>query len=76
MRHEAGAWAENRQIAASLAHELELVQLDGFAQLVIADDQFRHLGHAGGVFDTSDLAIAPVFQRLRGGSVVAVAVDD
>ena len=76
VRHEAGARAENRQIAASLAHELELVQLNRLAQFVVADDQFRHLGHAGGVFDARDLAIPPVFQRFRGGGVVAVAVDD
>ena len=38
VRHEAGAGAENRQIAAALAHEFELVQLDRLAQLVVADD--------------------------------------
>ena len=76
VRHEAGAGAENCQITAALAHEFELVQLDGFAQLVVADDQFRHFGHAGWVFDASDLAVTPVFQRFRGGGVVAVAVDD
>ena len=76
MRHEAGAGAENRQIAAALAHEFELVQLNRLAQLIVADDQFRHLGHAGRVFDTGDLAIPPVFQGLGRGSVVAVAVDD
>ena len=76
MRHEAGARAENRQIAAALAHEFELVQLDRLAQFVVADDQFRHFRHAGGVFDARDLAIPPVFQRFWGGGVVAVAVDD
>ena len=76
VRHEAGAGAENRQIAAALAHEFELVQLNRLAQLVVADDQFGHFGHAGGVFDAGDLAVAPVFQRLGGGGVVAVAVDD
>jgi hypothetical protein len=76
MRHEAGSGAENRQIAATLAHEFELVQLDRFAQLVVADDQFRHFGHAGGVFDAGDLAVTPVFQRFWCGGVVAVGVDD
>ena len=76
VRHEAGAGAENRQVAATLAHELELVQLNRLAQFVIADDQFGHFGHAGGVFDAGDLAIPPVFQRFGGGGVVAVAVDD
>ena len=76
VRHETGAGAENRQIATALAHEFELVQLDGLAQLVVADDQFRHFGYAGGVFDTGDLAIPPVFQRLGCSGVVAVAVDD
>ena len=76
VRHEAGAGAENRQIAATLAHKFELVQLNRLTQFVVADDQFGHLGHAGGVFDAGDLAIPPVFQRFRGGGVVAVAVDD
>jgi hypothetical protein len=76
VRHEAGAGAENRQIATALAHEFELVQLNRLAQFVVADDQFRHLGHAGRVFDAGDLAVTPVLQRFGRGGVVAVAVDD
>ena len=76
MGHEAGPRAEDRQVTAALAHELKLVGFNRFAQFVVADHQFRHFGHAGGVFDTGDLAIPPIFQRLGCGGVVAVAVDD
>jgi hypothetical protein len=50
--------------------------LDRFAQFVVADLQLGNLGHRGRVLDAGDLAVAPLFQRLGRGGVVAVDVDD
>jgi hypothetical protein len=74
--HEAGAGAEDGQVRPTLAHQAQLVLFDAFAQLVVADLQVGHFGHDRGVFDAGNLLVAPVFKRLGGGGVVAVAVDD
>ena len=42
------ARAEQRDVAAALFHQLELVGLDGLAQLVVADLQVATLGMAAG----------------------------
>ena len=76
MGHEAGAGAENREIAAARLHQLELVRFDQLAKLIIADLEFSDLGRLGGVLDPGDLPVAPRLERLGGGGVVAVAVDD
>src|SRR5215467_7721784 len=76
MRHEARAWAEDREIRTTLLHQLELVGLDRFAQRVVADDEVCDLRHLRGILDTRDLLVAPFFERLRCRRVVAVAVDD
>src|SRR5882762_7177128 len=76
MRHEAGARTEDREVEAALAHEPQLIALDRFAQLVVADAQLGWLRHLRGIRDAGDLAVAPRFQRLRRGGVVAVDVDD
>jgi len=74
--HEARARAEQRDVAAALLHQPELVGLDGLAQFVVADVQVCHFGHGRWILDAGDLRIAPVLQRLGGRGVVAVAVDD
>ena len=74
--HEAGAGAEDGQVRAALFHLGQLVGLNGLAQFVVADFQLGHFGHGRGVFDARNLAIAPVFQRLGGGGVVTVYIND
>ena len=76
MGHEAGPRTEDRQIAATLAHQGQLVGLDRFAQLVIADLQIGRTGHDAGVLDSGDLLIAPGVERQRRCRVVAVTVND
>ncbi len=76
VRHEAGAWAEQSDVAAALFHQAQLVGFNRFAQFVVADFQVAHFGHAGRVFDARDLFVAPFFQRFGCSGVVAVAVDD
>src|SRR5690606_19983710 len=76
MRHEARARREDRQVAAALVHLRELVSLDRLAQLVVADAQLRSLRRDAAVVQRGDLAVAPVFEGLRRGRVVAVTVDD
>ena len=76
MGHEAGAGAEDGEIAAPLLHQLELVRFDRLAKLVVADLEFGDLGRLGGILDAGDLPVAPRLERLGGGGVVAVAVDD
>ena len=76
VRHKAGTRAEQRQVAAALVHQAQLVLFYRLAQLVIADFQVTDLGHHGGVFDTRNLLVAPYLQRLGGGGVVTVTVDD
>jgi hypothetical protein len=74
--HEARARRKQRQVAAALAHQLELIGLDRLAQLVVADLEVRGWGLLGRILDAGDLLVAPVFQRLGRGGEVAVAVDD
>jgi hypothetical protein len=74
--HEAGTRREDGEVGAALPHLPKLVLLDGLAQLVVADLQFRCLGHQRRILDAGDLAVAPLFQRLGRGGVVAVDVDD
>src|SRR5208282_5819710 len=76
MGHEAGAGAENGEVAAALPHQLELVRLDRFAKLVVADLEFRDLGRLGRILDAGDLPVAPGLQRLGSRGVMAVTVDD
>src|ERR1700727_58947 len=76
MSHEAGAGAEDRQIAAALLHQAQLVRFDRLAKLVVADLQFRDLGRDGRVPDGGDLAGAPRLQRLGSGCVMPVAIND
>ena len=76
VRHEAGARAEDGQVTATLFHQTQLICFNRLAQLVVADFQIADLWHDSRVFDASDLLVAPDFQRLGGGGVVAMAVDD
>ncbi len=55
---------------------LQLVGLDGLAQLVVADLELGDLGRLRRVLDAGDLPVAPFLQRLRRGRVVTVDVDD
>ena len=74
--HEARARRKDGEVRATLLHLAQLVFLDGFPQLVVANLQLRNLRHGGGIVDRGDLAIAPILQRLGRGGVVAVTVDD
>ncbi len=76
VRHEAGARAEDGEIAAALLHLLELVADDALAQLVVADLELADLRHRRGILDARDLPVAPILKRLRRRRVVAVHVDD
>ena len=76
MRHEARARTEDREVAAPLVHQLQLVHLDRFAELVVADRQLGGLRHFSRIPDAGDLPVAPDFQRLRCGRVMTVTVDD
>jgi hypothetical protein len=76
VRHEAGAGAEDGDVRAALFHLGQLVGLNALAQFVVADLQFGHFGHGRRIFDACNLLVAPLFQRLGGGGVVAVHVDD
>jgi hypothetical protein len=66
--HEAGARAEDGEVAAALAHLGQLVQLDGLAQFVVADLQVGRLGHLGGVLMPAIWALRQVSSAL--GAVV------
>src|SRR5260221_6733044 len=74
--HEAGARAEDGEIGAALLHQLELVGLDGLADLVIAELQVAGPGGLGRVLEACDLQVAPGAQGRGRGGVVAVYVDD
>ena len=74
--HEAGAGAEDGDVRPALFHLGQLVGLNRLAQFVVADFQLGHFGHGRRVFDACNLLVAPVFQRLGGGGVVAVHVND
>ena len=74
--HETGARREQRDVAAALLHQPQLVGLDRFAQLVVADLQVGRARHHARVLDACDLLVAPRFQRLGRRGVVAVAIDD
>ena len=76
MGHEAGAGAEDRQIAAALPHQAQLIRFDQLAKFVVADREVRDLGRLGGVLDTGDLPVAPRLQGLGGGRIMPVAIDD
>src|SRR5205823_13347943 len=69
MRHEARARTEDRKIESSPAHDAELVRLDRFAQLVVADAELGRLRHLGGIRDTGNLAVAPRLERLGRGCI-------
>ena len=74
--HERSAWREQGDITAPLFHQLQLIGLDAVTQIVVADLQVRCFRHDRGVFDARNLLVAPIFQGLGCGGVVAVAVDD
>jgi hypothetical protein len=76
VRHEAGAGTEDGDVRAALFHLGQLVELNAFAQFVVADLELGHFGHGSRVFDARDLFVAPVFQRLGRRGVVAVHVND
>jgi len=76
MRHEAGTWAEESQVRAPLAHQLELVAFNGFADLIVADVQLRNLWHLSRILYAGNLPVAPDLQCLGSGGVVAVNIDD
>ena len=76
MGHEAGARAEDGQIASALLHEAQLVRLDQLAKLVVADLELRDLGRLGGILDAGDLPVAPRLEGFGSGRVVPVAIDD
>ena len=76
VRHKAGARAEQRQVAAPLFHQAQLIEFYRLAQFIVADFQVTDFGHHGRVFDARNLLVAPNFQRYGGGGVVAVAVND
>ena len=65
--HEAGAWAEDGQVAAALLHLLELVGEDGLAQLVVADAARSRAARACRP-ERGDLFVAPGGEG--GGAVV------
>ena len=74
--HETGTRREQGDVAAAFQHQLELVGANSLAEIVVADFQIHRFGHFGRVCDARHLRIAPILQRLGGGGVVAVAVDD
>ena len=74
--HEGGTRRKQGDVAAALFHQLELIGFYALAQIVVADVQVSHLGHDRRVLYARNLPVAPVFQSLGGGGVVAVAVDD
>ncbi len=76
MGHEAGAGAEDRQIAAALLHQAQLIRLDQLAKFVVADLEVRDIRRLRRVLDAGDLPVAPCLQRLRSGRIMPVAVDD
>jgi hypothetical protein len=76
VRHEARARAEDRDVRAASFHELELVRLDGFADLVIADPELGHPGRERRSFDAGDLPMTPVLELLGCRRVVTMDVDD
>jgi hypothetical protein len=66
--HEAGARAEDREVGAALLHQLELVGLDGLADLVVADLQ------VGGTRGRCDGSWMPAICALRQASSAFGAV--
>src|SRR5215475_4772568 len=77
MSHEARPRAEDREIAAALVHQPELVLDDRFAQFVVVDLQLAGPWPGRRILDDArDLPVAPVLERLGGCGVVAVYVDD
>ena len=76
MAHPHRTRREDGEVGAALALLLELRALEARADLVVADSE-RSLGRRVlGILQRRDLALAPFLQLLRGGGVVAVAVDD
>src|SRR5262249_1810420 len=73
--HLARDRGKNRDIHAAVAHGFRLGALQALADFAVADDG-RSLGRERRILERVGLALAPVPQRLGGGSVVPVAVDD
>src|SRR6185312_13595378 len=76
MGHEAGARAEDGQIAAPLFHLPELVVDNGLAELLVADLQLAGLGSDRGVLDAGNLSVAPILKGLGRCGVMAVHIND
>ena len=76
MRHETGTRRKQRDVAATLSHQAQLVARYRFTQFVVADLQVRRPGHHGRVLDAGNLRLTPVLQRLGCGGVVTVTVND
>src|SRR5262249_48845879 len=75
--HPARTRAEDRDVRAALALQLQLRALDALAQLVVADLDLALDGLSLRVlFEVRLLLVAIVPERFRRGGVVAVAVDD
>src|SRR6185437_8041129 len=75
MSHCRGAGGEERDVAAALSLELQLVGLDGLANLVIRDLS-RLRGRQARVLEACGLGFAKFLVRGRCRRVVAVTVDD
>src|SRR6185369_11210601 len=76
VRHEARARRKDRQIASALAHFRELIDFDALAQFVVADLELGDARRERRVLEAGDLPVAPVFERLWRGRVMAVTIDD
>src|SRR5215831_10869642 len=76
MCHETCSRTEDRKVATTLLHQLELICFDRLANLVVGNLEVGHLWHYRRVFDSGDLLISPVVQRLRRRRVMPMAVDN
>src|SRR6185437_848789 len=75
MTHRRGAWREEREIAAALSLQLELIGLDTLADLIIGD--LRRGGRRQArILEARGLRLAKSLVRRGRGRVVAVTVDD
>src|SRR5262245_33129071 len=75
MRHRRGAGREEREVGAPLALELELIGLDAFANLVVADLD-RRRPRRRRVLEAGELCVAETLKRGRRGCIMAVTIDD
>src|SRR6185437_2107101 len=75
MAHRRGARGKEREIAAALSLQLELIGLDGLADLVVGNP-CRRRRRQGGILEARGLGLAKPLMRRGRGRIVAVTVDD